>query len=358
MKKIFTLIPGIILIAFVTSAQPTMTSANEAAVGLTFHYSYVDSSTAVEGPSGTNQNWNFSAVIPNGSQHIDEYVTPASTPYAANFPGTNLVQQTTDTGGNTVYLYHNATTSMTDLHGMAFDPGGTPYIMDYSNTELLRQYPATYNTTLSDNFSGLATITIGPATINFYRYGSYSYLTDAYGTLTTPTTTYTNTLRIHNNQYITDSMVYVGIPVPTNIIRHYSTSYFWGCTNAGSRLYQFYIGYDTTVTSTSTLITKSVSYLDAVTGIKETPPYETSSSNVFPNPANKYTTITLNNSVNGTAELSLYDAKGTVVKKISAGIKAANHFDWTFPVTDLPSGIYHARIMCDDKQWLTKFVKQ
>lgn len=349
---------SIVSIASVTKAQPTMTAANEAAVGLTFNYNYVDSSTAVEGNSGANQTWNFSAVVPNGQTHTDQWVAPASTPYAANFPGTNLVQQVIDTGGNTVYLYHNATASMTDLHGMGFDASGIPYIMNYSNTELLRQYPATYNTTLSDNYVGLATITFGPATINFYRSGTYSYVTDAYGTLTTPAATYTNTLRIKNNQYFTDSIVYTGIPVPTAVNHNYTTSYFWGCTNAGNRLYQFYIGYDTVVTSSGTQIFKSVSYFSSTTGIEETPPYETAAAATYPNPANDYTSITLNNSINGTAVLSLYDLKGTLVKKISAGIKAANHFDWMFPVSDLPAGIYHARIMCDGKQWLTKFVKQ
>src|SRR6185436_13268980 len=357
MKKIFTILFSFMLIAIAAKAQPTMTSANEAAVGLTFNYAYVDSSTATEGPGGANQNWNFSAVTPNGSFHIDQWVAPASTPYAANFPGTNLVQQTVDTGGNTIYLYHNATSSMTDLHGMGFDASGILYIMNNSNTEILREYPATYNTTLSDNFSGLATLSIGPATINFYRYVSYSWIADGYGTLTTPIGVYTNTLRGHVNQYITDSMVYIGIPLPTNIIHHYSTSYFWGCTNPGNRLYQFYIGYDTAVTSSSTIITKSVSYLDAVTAIEETAPYETATAATYPNPASDYAFITLKNSINGNAALSLCDLKGSVVKNISAEIKAADHFEWMFPVKDLPAGIYHARIICGDKQWQTKIVK-
>jgi type IX secretion system substrate protein len=355
MKKLFTILLSVF--AFATKAQPTMTSAFEAIPGLTFNYAYVDSSTATEGPGGANQNWNFSTVVPNGSFHIDQWVAPASTPYAANFPGTNLVQQTVDTGGNTVYLYHNATSSMTDLHGMGFDASGILYIMNNSNTEILREFPATYNTTLSDNFSGLATLSIGPATINMYRYGSYSWIADGYGTLTTPNGVYTNTLRGHVNQYITDSMVYVGIPLPTNIIHHYSNSYFWGCTNPGNRLYQFYIGYDTAVTSTSTIITKSVSYLDAVTAIEETPPYETATAAAYPNPANDYAFITLDNPVNGTAELSLYDLKGSIVKNISAEMKAANRYEWMFPVSDLPGGIYHARITCGGKQWQTKIVK-
>jgi hypothetical protein len=354
-KKIFTLLLSVI--ASGINAQPTLTSANEATVGTSLHYIFVDSSTAQPGSSGANQTWNFSTIIPNGLSHTDEWVSVASTPYAANFPGTNIVQLATDTAGNDVYLYHNITSSSTELKGMGVDAATTPYIMNYSNPETIKQFPVTYNSTFSDNFSGLATITFGPVTLNIYRYGTYSYLADAYGTLITPSATYPNTLRGKINQHITDSMVYSGVPLPTQLIQNISTTYFWASADAGDKLYQFYIGYDTVITSTSTAITNSVSYLDDVTAIEETPPYETATAAAYPNPANDYAFITLDNPVNGTAELSLYDLKGSIVKNISAEMKAASRYQWMFPVSDLPGGIYHARITCGDKQWQTKIVK-
>lgn len=353
MKKILLslLVPATISL----QAQPTLTSANEATIGTSFTYNYVDPTGVQPGNSGASQTWNFASVTPNGTTSVHNYVSVASTPYAANFPGTNLVQQVIDTA--TVYLYHTTSASSTELNGIAFDAGGTPSIMTYSNSELLRQYPATYNSTSFDTYAGTLTMTLGPVTITIYRTGTYEYLADGYGTLITPAGTFTNTLRGKIRQVFTDSMVYVGVPLPAQVNQNFSTSYFWACTNAPNKLYQFYIGYDTLVTAQGTTPQKSVSYEGTATAIEENAPYETSSASVYPNPSNDYAIISLDKSVNGTAQLFLYDLKGSIVKIISTGMTAANRFEWMFPVSDLSVGIYHTRIACGDKQWQTRLVK-
>lgn len=353
MKKI--LLSLLVLSVSALHAQPTLTSSSEATIGTSFTYHYVDPAGVQPGNSGASQTWNFASVTPNGTTRVNNWVSVASTPYAANFPGTNIVQQVIDTA--TVYLYHTTSASSTALNGIAFDLGGNPSIMTYSNSEILRQYPATYNTTLSDTYAGTLTMTLGPLTITTYRTGTYNYLVDAYGTLTTPAGTFTNTLRAKIRQVFTDSMVYVGVPLPAMVNQNFSTSYFWACTNAGNKLYQFYIGYDTLVTSTGTTPQKSVSFQGSTTSVEENIPYESSSATVYPNPSSDYAFITLDNSVNGTARLFLYDLKGSVVKEVSTKMTAASRYEWMFPVSELPSGVYHARITCGDKQWLTKIVK-
>lgn len=353
MKRIFTILLCVITIAL--HAQPTLTSANEATIGTTFTYNYVDPTGIQPGNSGASQTWNFASVTPNGTTSVHNYVSAASTPYAANFPGSNLVQQVIDTA--TVYLYHTASASSTVLHGIAFDAGGTPSIMNYSNSELLRQYPATYNTTLSDTYAGTLTMSMGPVTITIYRYGTYNYLVDGYGTLTTPAGTFTNTLRAKIRQVFTDSMVYVGVPLPAQVNQNFSTSYFWACTNTPNKLYQFYIGYDTLVSPQGTTPQKSVSFQGAPSAVEEIVP-KADAATVFPNPASEYATINLDNSVTGIAQLLLYDVKGRMVKNISAEMRKANRYEWMFPVSDIETGLYHARITCGDKQWQTKIVKQ
>jgi hypothetical protein len=240
---------------------------------------------------------------------------------------------------------------------MGVAAAATPYIMTYSNPETIKQFPATYNSTLNDNFSGLATITFGPATVNIYRSGTYSYLVDAYGTLITPAATYPNTLRVKIHQYITDSMVYSGVPLPTQLVHNISTTYFWSSTDAGDKLYQFYIGYDTVITSTSTAITNSVSYLDDVTAIQETFPHQFTFSSAYPNPSDDYSVITLNNSISGKALLVLYDLKGRVVKNLSLEMTTADRYEWMIAIKDLEAGPYYAHITCRDKQWQAKIVK-
>ncbi|MFI5220472.1 MAG: T9SS type A sorting domain-containing protein [Bacteroidia bacterium] len=352
MKKILLSLLSVAVISL--NAQPTLTSANEATIGTSFTYNYVDPTGVQPGNSGASQTWNFASVTPNGTTSVHNYISVASTPYAANFPGTNLVQQVIDTA--TVYLYHTTSVSSTELNGIAFDAGGTPSIMNYLNSELLRQYPITYNSTLSDTYAGTLTITLGPVTITIYRSGTYYYLADGYGTLITPAGTFTNTLRGKIRQVFTDSMVYVGVPLPAQLSQNFSTSYFWSCTNAPNKLYQFYIGYDTLVNAQGTTPQKSVSYEGSATAIGENAPYE-SFATVYPNPTSDYAFINLDNSINGTAELFLYDSKGSVVKNISTKMTAASRYEWMFPVSDLANGLYHARITCGDKQWTTQIVK-
>lgn len=353
MKKILLSLLTLTVISL--HAQPTLTSANEATIGTSFTYHYVDPAGVQPGNSGASQTWDFSTATPNGTTRVNNYVSVASTPYAANFPGSNLVQQVIDTA--TIYLYHTTSASSTELNGIAFDAGGTPSIMTYSNSELLRQYPATYNSTSFDTYAGTLTMTLGPITITTYRTGTYEYLADAYGTLITPAGTFTNTLRGKIRQVFTDSMVYVGVPLPAQLSQNFSTSYFWSCANAGNKLFQFYIGYDTLVNAQGATSQKSVNFQGTATSVEEIVPYENSFASVYPNPSNDYAFITLDNSINGTAQLFLYDLKGRVVKEASTRMTAAKRYEWMFTVSDLPSGIYHARITCGDKQWLTKFVK-
>lgn len=355
MKKYYSLL--LLLLPLITFAQPTMTVSNEAVTGITLTYSYVDSSTAQPGPSGANQTWNFSSVVPNGLTHVDQWLTPASTPYAASFPGSNLVQQTSDTAGNTIYLYHTTSSSMTVLNGMAMNLNGAPVMFNYSNSEILRQYPATYNSTLSDNFTGMFSMIAGPITINNYRSGTYSYTADAYGTLITPSGTFTNTLRGKIRQVITDSIVYAGLPLPAEIIHQYSTSYFWACTNAGFRLYQFYIGYDTIITSTSTVITKSVSFQNTTTGITESL-HQSSELSISPNPASDMAVIHVPNLTAQSLIFTLYDVKGSQLFTQVVEVTASGDFQYALPVKNLSAGIYHLRIIGENNLWNANLIKQ
>jgi len=355
MKKMFTIL--LILGGFDLMAQPTFTSANEAAAGTTFTYVFVDSSTAQPGPAGANVTWDFTSVVPNGTSHTDEWIIPAGTPYAANFPGSNLVQQTIDTAGNTVYLYHTSSPTMTELNGMGFNAGGSPFIMNYSNSQIIREFPATYNTTLSDNFAGSASLVQGPVTINIYRTGTYSYTADAYGTLITPAGTYTNTLRIKLNQYITDSITFSGFPIPPQMNYNISTTYFWACTNPGNRLYQFYIGYDTVTTASGSNIYHSVSYLSSFTGIGENQTNLNNNLSVHPNPVSDFTNVILKNTVNGNALLSVYDITGKKLKQFGAAMKESDNYHWNISLSGLEKGMYLLTVECEGKQWQTKCIK-
>lgn len=348
----------LILLSVNALAQPTLTQANEAALGSAFTYIYVDTSNVNPGNGGINQTWNFSSVISSGLSQVDSWVDPGSTPYAANYPTATLVQSVNNGTGNNIYQYHKLTSSATEVLGIASNLTGNPSIMIYSNPEIVRQIPATYNSTVNDSYSGSATVSVGPLTATTYRNGTYQYLVDGYGTLITPVGSYPSTLRFKVRQIFTDSIVYTGSPLPPQILNHFSTTYFWASCSAGDKLYQFHIGYDTLITSTGTTYEKSVSYLESMTGLQEQGVFGISYAGVYPNPVSGTAHVKISNALGGDGLLVLYNAEGKEVMQYNTVIQPSDYFTWEFSTYELPAGIYLARITCGDQQWLAKIMRE
>ena len=78
---------------------------------------------------------------------------------------------------------------------------------------------------------------------------------------------------------------------------------------------------------------------------------------VFPNPCVNNASIHISNSEGGSAELFIYDLKGSIVKKFSSTLASGNS-ELKFPVADLPVGMYAIRVVSEKKQWLSRFVKE
>jgi hypothetical protein len=78
---------------------------------------------------------------------------------------------------------------------------------------------------------------------------------------------------------------------------------------------------------------------------------------VFPNPAKDAVAVSVNNSVNGIADVVVYDLLGNVVKKFSSAM-TTTRYEQKFSVAGLPAGIYPVRITSGKKQWMGKIVKQ
>jgi hypothetical protein len=329
-----------ILIAFtysVAASQPTLTSANEAIPGITFNYIFIDTTGIQPGPSGANQIWDFSNVIPSGIASVQNWVDPSTTPYASSYPGSDICQ-VVDATGNPIYNYHTRNATFTQLDGIAYDAGLGPNIMVYGDPEVIRNFPATINNAWSDTYAGTSTQVLGPLTTTTYRYGYYEYVVDGYGTLITPSATYPNVLRMRLHQEFTDSTVYSGAPLPTVLAQHYSTTYFWASTDAGDRLYQFYIGYDTLVSTGSTTNFVSASYLDLSTGIQPLPdsPIHVSA---FPNPASDAMDIQISSTFQGTCRIELIEITGRRVLAESRTVFECANLQ-RIDVSNVASGTY------------------
>ena len=88
MKKI---IPLFLLVPLFSYSQITVTSANLPNIGDTVITAY-DNGSYTPGSSGPNQVWNFSNAA-GTPEMILGFIDPASTPYQASFPSSNLCVQ-------------------------------------------------------------------------------------------------------------------------------------------------------------------------------------------------------------------------------------------------------------------------
>lgn len=355
MNKLITSL--FVIVSSACLAQPVITSSVQSLVGYTVTYTQVDATSLSEGMGGANQVWNYASLTPSGTPYTNSYMLPAGTPYSANFPGATMAASSADGSGGFIYTYYNHNSSITELLGMGYVVSGNTIIFNYSNPQTIFNYPTNYNGTGTDNFAGLYSISLMGVTVNNYRSGSMSYVADGYGTLTLPTGTHGNTMRVKMVQALTDSSVYVGVPLPPAVTHFNSTTYNYITVDANHKLNEFYISYDTTTSQTGTTMSKTAMYQsNLTTGVNEN--FSLHSASFYPNPATDHILLQLHNSVNGNAEMVIYDLKGSVVKTMNADMKKADRYEWMFPVNDLTEGLYVSKITCGDSIWTIRFVKE
>ncbi len=143
-----------------------------------FTYKYQTGSTAITpGAAGANVTWNFTSL----EQGTDLNYTTTACPGDADcgtFPGANQVVKIS----TLAKLYFEKTTS--GLEQIGEKASGT---FVYSNPMKYMQFPMTFNQTYNDTYAS----SNGTDTKN----GTVTSTIDGYGTLQTPTGTYTNVLR-------------------------------------------------------------------------------------------------------------------------------------------------------------------
>ncbi len=141
------------------------------------------------GPSGINQFWNFSGIVPHGIDINVIYHQP--TIFSA--PQHSLSNLAKSSGSSTFYYR----TDNIGFYEMG-DDGSSFYnpSLYAAYTGLKLRFPFSYGDTASNNNSSWSEN-------NTYNYSStISFTADATGTLVTPCGTYTNTLRLFRRNYI------------------------------------------------------------------------------------------------------------------------------------------------------------
>ncbi|MFM9944001.1 MAG: T9SS type A sorting domain-containing protein [Bacteroidia bacterium] len=191
MKKIILL--ALILSAASIKAQTTLTNSILPVLGDSISVA-MDTVLKSEGNSGANITWNFSGL--KTVYKFKRYnVMPSFTPYSSLFPSASLAR--TDYNG-IVYTYWKNSSTASMYYGFV-----QPAVVDQTFKTPITYYkfPINYN----DNFTDTFTAVTNPGAIT--GKGKYSFKADAWGSLTLPNKTVTNTLRTKSIIYIGDSSI-------------------------------------------------------------------------------------------------------------------------------------------------------
>jgi len=225
MKTMKRIIPFLISI-FVTSglfAQAVLTSNINLSIGDSFRYdAYSNVTNVVPGPAGENQIWDFTNVTgENYSQgNVESCVNPATTPFADSsaVSQADICTYRADSSGDGHYQYYINSSSSQVITAMGdILADGNALYSEYIDGVVLYEFPFTYGNSYDYWYKSQ----VFDTSLGYYFKRDSTSVTveaDAYGTVSTPLTTYNNTLRIKTtiHQYYwmrfnaSDDWMYIG----------------------------------------------------------------------------------------------------------------------------------------------------
>ncbi len=318
MKKLFTLL--LIVCTLASFAQPTVTSAVMGNIGEVLTFTNVNADGFDVGPAGNNVTWDFSDITTIGSPFDYEIVNVASTPYAADFPGSNMAID----GGTGSYTYFKLLATEYSNYGA----GTAAAIVYYSDPEKIFEFPLSVGASHTDDF--YSEFTSG---IEFIRSGSVTTTTDAWGTLKLPSGDYTSVVRVKvEEDYQDDADL-----LPTPIIYNFDI-YYWFKNGVDGPLFTYF--HMETTTGGSPFVSESANVNNNifVNGIEG---FTTENMiRVYPNPCDELVTI----QADGMNQVELYNTVGALIYQ-QAGITtdAVN-----MQVNNLPAGMYFIKVTTAD----------
>jgi len=146
--------------------------------------------------NGAMVTWDFSGLHESSEEQFT-FVDPATTPWAADFPNSNLCGVSWENGHS--YYIVDGTALRTEGNALVIPgtpPEDTAKILMASDPEQIIELPYTFGDGFTDNFSGTFQAGVFAGTLA----GSIDQSVDGYGTLILPNATYTNVVRYHFNR--------------------------------------------------------------------------------------------------------------------------------------------------------------
>jgi len=324
MKNLYTICSIFLSCNLNVLAQPTITSAQlNPVIGESI--SVVQTNWISPGSGGPNLTWNFSSLI--SSQTGTLTISGAS----ASFPGTNQTQEMVMSDGSIMRNYSEVIATGQFLHGFDFSISGSSLTYNYSNTEKMLQFPLSISTTFTDAYSGTFSLAGIPGT----RTGNVSFSVDGYGTITTPSGTYSNVLRVRFENTNTDVSA-IGTNTASQI------TYLW--YKAGIHYPILYL----TENIGNPSLNEGAYYVSSTLNVSSIDENEV---RLYPNPVEHELLIESQFEIN---EISIVDPTGKTILDVKMTNKA-NKLD----VSQLESGVYFVHVKLHDGTMFSKtFIKK
>jgi hypothetical protein len=280
------------------------------------------------GPPGASQHWDFSGFIMDTNYYL-YFVDPASTPFAASFPTSNMVIEGLI---DSAYIYTTRNSFVYQIDGLA----GTYDIFEnvvapFEPPEIMFSFPLNYLDSMQQTIVVDVTIASPQPPADSLRLKVVSEINDkvdAWGTLTTPVSTY-DVLRIREIRIATDSvwMKLLGFWLYVESLTEITLKYTYMANDLGIQVAEI-------ESDTSGNNYNNISYLLAEDPIFVKEEEIAIDLRVFPNPASSVMNVAWDERHNGS--FLLMDMQGkTVLEKAFE-----NTSDIRINTSALPQGFY------------------
>ncbi|MCF8246683.1 MAG: T9SS type A sorting domain-containing protein [Saprospiraceae bacterium] len=214
MKLKLTFIFAFAFQAIASFSQITLTAADVAIVGqsMTQVNDTLPAASIVAGPSGPNQNWDFTGLHEHESYNFAT-VAPDETPFADIFPTANLAAIENDSAYAYLEKDNNSLRILGIYGSFPTDDGTIELAIRNTPTMRLLQFPATYNDGFSEQYQRIIEMsgTESGLPVDSFRMVSTiqrSVQYDAYGILTTPSGSF-QVLRVKETEISVDTSYFL-----------------------------------------------------------------------------------------------------------------------------------------------------
>ncbi len=276
--------------------------AGPASAGFTF-----DASSAQLGPGNQSQ-----------------WVTVASTPYASSFPQATMAS--TGLTNQDTYSYFQIANNEFLNWGLY----GTQMSVIYTNPEKLYQFPLTYGSSWTDNFSGTATA----SGFSMTRTGTTAVAYNGHGTVIMPFGTFNNVARLQINQTYTDDIMGFVTTTQVNTVSYIKGGQPTALFTSSEVLVDIGAGLEPQAEMSSIIEPAAVGVLELEIA--------TIGALLMPNPASEFVTILFTEQPSATLEARIFDSTGRTVRSFTNESMKGDQL--TFDVGDLIPGAYYVQL--------------